>query len=77
VSYSLCPWCGGMLEGYDGSPCTNPTCVNGRANRAGETRAPLTGQVSTGFDRTVAEQRARKSRRRAQRLARRANRGPA
>lgn len=73
MSYSLC-FCGSMLEGYPGSPCTNPGCINSRQNRARPVPArvevaPLTGQVT----RPAKNDRAR-ARNRAARAARRRNR---
>jgi hypothetical protein len=75
MSWTPCPLCYSPLVGYEGSPCTNPACINGAQNREREPQkflAPLSGQVTQRLDDVA---RARKKRqRRAQRAARRTNR---
>jgi hypothetical protein len=76
MSYSVCPICGGMLEGHAGSPCMNPTCMNSRRVRERATPryvAPLTGQVTSERP-DPALDRKRRQKRKAQRAARRRNR---
>lgn len=78
MSWSPCPICGAELEGYPGSPCTNPACMNNRRVRERQAptyMAPLTGQVTRTADIDDDQRRARKALRRAAKVARRRNRG--